>query len=153
MSERTIVQKGDMLQKEAAAASGSSIYPGDLLMLDSAGAVKEHDTAGGNVKPLKVAIEDGLQGNEVSEVYTAANIVQYVTPKSGDEVLLRLATSQVVAIGDKLESAGSGLVRKHTPADDSSQYEGTQYTDCIVGEALEAVTTTSAIDYIIVEVA
>lgn len=151
MSKKTIVQKGDMLQKEAKAASASTIYPGDILIRDSAGAVKEHATAYGPVRPLKVAIEDYLQGNEVSEVYTAGNIVQYVTPKSGDEMLLRLATSQVIAIGDRLVSAGDGTVRKYVAQYDSDI--GEDYVDTVIGEALEAVTTTGSIDFILVEIA
>ncbi|MCK9281403.1 MAG: hypothetical protein M0P71_12330 [Melioribacteraceae bacterium] len=148
MSETTILQKGDVLQKEALSASATTIYPGDLLEIDSAGAVKEHATAGGNARPVLVAIENGLQGDEVSEVYTAESLVQYIAPKSGDEVLLRLATSQTIAIGDRLESASAGLVQKHTPDGDSSQYVGSGYTDPVVAIAMEAVTTTTAIDYI-----
>lgn len=151
MSERTIVQKGDVLQKEAIIAAGATVYPGDILQLDSAGKVKEHALAGGPVRPLKVAIEDALQGNEVSEVYTAANVCQYVTPKSGDEILFRLADSMTIIIGDRLVSNGDGTLKKY--AQDSSEAVNPDYPDPVVCVALEAVTTSGAVDYILGEVA
>jgi len=140
-TRRTIVLKGDPLQKEAVASE--AITPGHLVDINSSGELKKHDTAGGNVIAA-FAIEDALQGNEVGDDYSADNQAQYVLPRKGDEIQAWLQNGQDVDIGDPLESAGDGTLRKHTPAVESSSYTGTDYNNPIVGRALEALNLTSS---------
>lgn len=131
-----------------------AITPGMILEIDSAGEVQAHSTAGGNVMPY-VALEDELQGNGISDDYAADDQVQVLVAQRGDEINAILTTSQTIAVGDLLESAGDGTLQKHTPIDITDVYGTTPdkvYCRAVVGEATEAVTTTSATARIVVRI-
>lgn len=145
MAYRTVLLKGDPLRKELIAAG--TITPGMLIERTSSNTVQAHSGAGQNAQRL-FAVEDDLQGKEIGENYSAANAVQFHACRPGDEVYAILATSQTVVIGDFLESAGNGYLRKHT----ASSAGAIEYPEAIVGTALTAVTTTSAVARIVVEV-
>ena len=136
-THRTILLKGDPLRKEGKA--NAAITPGDLIERMSTGNVRKHASAGQNNNRL-FAVEDDLQGNGVSDNYSTNNKVQFVAARAGDEIYARIATSQTIVIGDKLESAGDGSLRKHT----ATSAGAVEYPEAIVGIALEAVTTTSS---------
>jgi len=138
-----------ILEKAAVAA----LFPGSLVELTSADKVQKHSTAQGNVCPPMVALEDELQGNEISDAYAADDKVNVWIPQRGDEAYMILDDGENVAIGDFLESAGNGYLQKHV-ADvaeldvelDSSggvvqpaSFSQTIYPNAIVAVALEAV--------------
>lgn len=153
MAYRTILLKGDPIRKELKA--GGTITPGHICQRNSANSVVVHPTAGGNISPI-VAIEDSLQGKGIADTYSSGDRVHLVYLSSGMEVLLILAISQTIAIGDLLESNGNGQVRKHTvQAADSvgALLAGESiYPHAGRFRAIEAVTTTSAVARIATEV-
>jgi len=67
-----------------------------------------------------------LQGNGIDDSYSADDPVQVWIPYRGDEFYGVLIDGENVAIGDFLESAGNGYLKKYT-------------SGVIVGVALEAV--------------
>lgn len=151
MAFNTILLKGDPLRKEGKA--GGAITPGHLIVENSSGNLVVHPTAGGNAQAL-IAIEDALQGKEISGAYAANNRVQYVALRPGDEFYAILTTSQTIAIGDFLESNGDGTFRKHTPPTEASNgvMSATElYYKAIVARAREAKTTTGTVARIILE--
>ena len=119
-------------EKIAAAA----FYPGHLLEITSAGKFQKHSTASGPVIPVIVAKEDVLQGNGVDTAYSADNQAMAWLPQSGAILNFRVANGQSIAIGDKIESAGSGEVQKYV-ADEASA-GNTIYPQQIIGVALSA---------------
>jgi len=140
--------------QDEALASGA-ITPGMVLEMTNASAdtVKAHATAGGNVAPLLVAIENELKGDGTDTNYASGDRVQYVIPRAGDHVYLRVKDGQNVAKANLLESDGAGAVQVHT-ADteslgaDSAGNLTTIYSNQIVAMALEAcdMSTSSAGD-------
>lgn len=127
---RTIILKGDPIRKERAA--GGTITPGDLIELMSTGAMRRHSTAAGNAQS-SFALEDDLQGNEIGDDYSSGQRVQMAVFHTGMEVNARLKASENVAIGDLLESAGDGTLRKMA-LDSTSTY----FYNQLVAIALEA---------------
>lgn len=140
MAKETIFLKtgreGEPLPKEGKAAA--AITPGQLIKYDStAGQVIRHATAGGSAAKM-FAIEDSLQGKQISDDYAQNSRVQFVHAGPGDEINAILATSQTIAVGDYLESAGNGNLRK-------ASGEESELPSSMIGIALEAVTTTSSV--------
>lgn len=90
-----------------------AFYPGQLLQIHSDGTLKKHATASGPVIPVMVAKEDELQGNGVTTAYTAANQAIVWLPQPGAILNFRVANGQSIAIGDYVESAGTGNVQKY----------------------------------------
>ena len=123
-------------------ATAVAIYPGYLLEETSAGLVQAHSTAGGPVFPL-VALEDELQGKDYTTVYAVSTKINCWVPTRGDRGYLMLKDGESVAIGDFVESAGSGLVAKYV-ADteslgaDSSANINTFYDHQIVAKVIAA---------------
>lgn len=109
--------------------AGGTITPGMLVNEGSAGTVAAHGTAAGNVIP-RFALEDGLQGKEITDNYVSGDKVQVWTPYRGDQVYALLADGQNVAIGAMLESAGDGTLRAWTSSTNPRS---------IVAEAVEAL--------------
>lgn len=140
MSYNTIKIKkyGDNIEELIAAGA---ITPGHIVEITSAGTVQSHATAGGNVAPLMVALEDELQGKVITEAYSSGNPVQVWHPLPGDRFYGILADGNDVEVGDLLESNGDGTLRKHVI--DST---GAYYLRQIVGKAREAVDTSGSLD-------
>lgn len=111
----------------------AALSPGHLLMLTSANKVQKHNVASGNVLPM-VAIEDALQGKDITEAYAAEDRVRVWIPQRGDIVKLRLKDGQNVVIGDWVESAGDGTVQKWV-VDSTGDYLTAQ----LIGQVVEAV--------------
>ncbi len=137
-TKRTIVLKDytNILEEYEIA---EALYPGHLLEFKSDGTVQKHSTAGGNVAPVMVPIEDALQGKTISDAYADGDMARVWVPRAGDEAYLILADNQDVGIGDLLESNGDGTLRKY--AADST---GVYYSRNLVCVALEAVDTTGS---------
>ncbi len=137
-TNKTVILKGVGVSEEKEAVA--AITPGDLIELTSADKFQRHSSAGGNAQRC-FAMEDELQGKEISDDYSADDIVLARTMSNGDRVNALLTTSQTVVIGDKLESNGDGKLRKYVRNSSS----GVDEAETIVAIAREAVTTTGAV--------
>lgn len=129
--------------------ANAAITPGHLIELGSNGKVLVHNSAGENVLPM-FALEDELQGRGINTAFAADEPVQCWVAGRGDIVNAILTTSQTVVVGDFLESAGNGTLQKHVPNTDSAG--GNIYGAQLVGVAVAAVTTTSAVARIAVRI-
>lgn len=118
-SNSVILKQYNNAVREEALCDGTPL-PGHLLMLTSAGHFAVHNVAGGNAQK-RFAVEDELQGKDITTAYTASSICQAVLPPPGDWIQARLKASENVAIGDYLESAGDGTLQKVT-ADSADLY-------------------------------
>lgn len=146
MSYNTILLIGDLSRnKEKLAAS--AITPGDLIEFNnSTGKVQRHSTLNGNAMAM-FAKENDLEGDDIDTDYAADELVQYLTPVSGDEVYAILAVSQTIKQGDFLVSAGNGKLKKFEIAASAEA----DYVHRIVAMAMEDKTTTAAVARIIVQ--
>jgi len=109
MSNR-IHSKGPFRHEEDK-ANEAGIYPGMLLAMDSSHEVGMHGTEGGVLgDEVLVAEEDALQGNTVDTVYANDSIVSIIIPQKGTVVRMLLAEDEVLSIGEKVCSAGNGLI-------------------------------------------
>jgi len=132
MAIRTIKRMIDSPQKEAIA--NAAITPGHLVERMSSGKIRVHANAGQNAQRM-FAIEDSLQGKEVSEAYSAADEVRFITCRRGDEVNAILADGENAVIGSFLESNGNGELKVHS----AGSAGVVEYPECIVSMALEAI--------------
>ena len=106
MANRIHVKSEGMVYDEKNAGA-AGILPGMLVMLNSSDKVVIHATRGGRGQ-LMIVLEDSLQGNTVSDAYTADNPVRVWMPRRGDVFYGLLKDGQDVNIGDQLISAGDG---------------------------------------------
>lgn len=118
--------------------ANAAITPGHLLQVLSTGKVQKHANAGLNALPM-FALEDELQGKGIDEAYAANDPVQCWIPQRGDVVYALLKDGENIVIGDFLESAGDGTLQKHIVDVDSSKNITPEYTNMIVGQAIEAI--------------
>lgn len=118
--------------------ANAAISPGMLIEIMSTGKVRAHATEGGNALPM-FALENYPEGKGITTAYAAAEQVQAWIPVRGDEVYALLEDEQNVAIGDFLESNGSGYLQKITNVEVSSQAADIVYPLQIVAQALEAL--------------
>ena len=114
--------------------AGGTITPGMLIAEGSGGTVAAHASAGGNAIPM-FALEDELQGKEISDTYVSGDQVQCWYPYRGDQVYAILKDGETIVVGDLLESAGDGTLQKHT-ADSAGAVE---YPLAVVAQATEAL--------------
>lgn len=120
----TIRLKGVGTRLERVAAG--TITPGMLLEVTSADKVQAHATAKGPHAAI-FAVENDLEGDEISDNYVVDDYVQAEIYNRGDEVLAFIeAGNAAVTIGTYLESAGDGSLQTYTDG-------------IIVAQALEAV--------------
>jgi hypothetical protein len=140
MAERTITLKTrnntDEYRFELKATE--AITPGHLSERVTATTVRKHATAGGDVDEVLVAVEDDLQGNDISDAYAADDRVQLNHFGSGDEVYMWLADGENVAFGDQLESNGDGTLRKAIAQTVAASADDDILTKRIVSTAMEA---------------
>ena len=134
----TILLKGRGTRLEM--VSGGTITPGDLVMVNSSNLLVRHSTAKGQAMPA-FAVENDLEGKTIDDNYVVNDYVQSEIMRTGDEILARVAASaSAIVIGDFLESAGDGTLRKLTP---SSQSGTTPFAvtpaGLAVAQAIEAV--------------
>lgn len=110
--KRTIIVGGEGLRYEYEAAS--AVSPGDLIITNSASKVLRHATAGGATEPL-FAIENEIFGKGVEVDYAATDRVLCEACHSGMLVNYNVApAAPAIVVGDQLESAGDGTLRKKT---------------------------------------
>jgi hypothetical protein len=110
---KTILIRGDGDSREAIAAG--TILPGHLISLDTAGKVVVHPTAGGVAPSRYFAREEEFTDANLDTAYSSGDSVTYWSCKPGDQVYaLVAAAAPAIVIGDLLESAGDGTLRKVT---------------------------------------
>lgn len=133
----TIVGKKYVHIHDEKIAAGT-ITPGMLVQRTSADKVIAHSRAGGPVNPL-FAIEDENQGNDINDNYLINTLVKLWRPVPGEQVyaIVDDNSTQDIAIGDFLESDGSGRLRRVD--NELSSAGNTEFPSHIVGVALEAV--------------
>lgn len=135
LTPKTIDLKGTGISKEGTVATGQTITPGQLLTRASTGIIV-HATAAGNAAKL-FAKENELLGKTITDTYTAGMNIQMMFFPPGSEVYALLAASgAAVAIGDFVESAGNGNLRKLSASAATSEAQRAS----VVGIVLEAVT-------------
>lgn len=132
MASNTIMIRGAENARRLERVAAAAITPGQLLELTSADKVQRHSTGGGRHFRL-VAVEDELQGKEISEDYAADARVQFNVVQPGDEINALIADGEDIAIGDQLESNGDGDLRE------CSGDSGQSAEDSFFGVALEAI--------------
>ena len=129
----TIVLKGNGIRKEAQAAA--AITPGDLVELTSDGKVQRKASAATTAQRA-FAVENEVVGKGIDHDYAAGDNVLYeVLPPGAEVYALVPPSAAAIVIGDRLESAGGGKLRKVVT---SASTDDTQ-RQSIVAIALEAV--------------
>lgn len=113
--------------------AGAGITPGHLVSLASTGKVVVHPTAGASAVAM-FAVEDELQGKTINEAFVLDDKVQVWIPGRGDQVYAIIPDGQNIAIGDLLESNGTGMLQKVVQASAADKADLG-----IVAVALEAV--------------
>lgn len=127
-----ILLLGEPIRKEYAA--GGDVTPGHLVRLNSSGQIVAHSGAGANAQRL-FAIENDLAGDGIDTAYESGDRAQCVVCPRGTEIYALLADGENVSVGDFLESAGDGTLRKHE-ADSAGVVE---FPEAVVAVALEAL--------------
>jgi hypothetical protein len=128
----TLLVNGIGTRKEATA--NAAITPGHLVELMTTGNIRVHATAGANAQK-SFALENELEGEEMTVAYAANDLAFYSVFKTGDRVNALLNNGESVAIGAPLESAGNGALQAHTLGSAAV----VEAPNSIVGYALEAV--------------
>jgi len=143
MAIKTIIVQGDGIRREFLASG--EVTPGHLLEITSAAAdtAKVHANADRNAYPL-FAVEDDLQGKEISEVYATGARMQANMMLPGDVINAIVTNGQVGTKGAFAVSGGDGGLKTLTAIatnSDGAFDEGgeTIYTNAIVGVFLETV--------------
>lgn len=137
MAKNTIIIKSYNNNRDQKVATAVAITPGMLLERTSDDLVQKHSTAGGVISSKLFAMEDAFQGKKITDDYAISVPIFIIIPTSGDRVyaIFDTTTGQTLAIGDKLESAGDGTVRKYTAQASGGAVEA---TGAIIGTALES---------------
>ena len=113
-TKRRIHSKGDYQQDEKVAAG--TITPGMLVeQVSDAATIKAHATEGGDAEAA-FAVEDALQGNTVTDDYSAADLVTYILPVKGACVNALLKAGYDYTIATELISAGDGTLKPKAQA-------------------------------------
>lgn len=91
--------------------AGGTVTPGMLVGLNSDNEVVAHASAGAACVPA-FALEDALQGRTIADNYVEGELVFYAIGKPGDIYYAWLALGEDIAVGDLLESEGTGMLVK-----------------------------------------
>lgn len=127
------------VRREAPANAG--ITPGHLLTLMSTNKIAFHATAGGKAAPM-FAVENYLVGKDLNTAYVADDTVQYEVYSPGTEINALLAAhAAAIAIGDYLESAGDGTLRKCLSLTTTDSSAGSAETGPLVIESVGVTNT------------
>jgi len=137
---KTIQLKGDYIREEAPAAA--STLPGKPVVINSDGKFAIVATEGAEFGA--VAIEDSLQGNTVTDAYTADNQLQANYQQKGNKIQMILKAGENVAKGARLIVAASGLVIAEASAD-----SGTVVKQTVVAEEALDLSASGAVDTLI----
>lgn len=125
-----------------------AVTPGMLLDYEADLEVIPHAVAGANQFRMFAKNRDFI-GKEITEVIPVGDSLQVIFAQPGAVINCILEDVNTIVIGDELESAGDGTLRKHValvipdPAD-TTQAAIPVTPNMIVGIAEEAVTTAGA---------
>jgi len=100
--------KGEGVHEEGRAAS--TIKPGMLIKMNSAGNLIPHGTAGG-VAEKSFALEDALQGRGIDDNYASGELVSYALQSPGDVVFAFLSAGEHATPDEFLTSNGDGTLK------------------------------------------
>lgn len=115
----------------------AAISPGNILELNSDNEVLRYATENGAPPSGRlIAIEDALQGKEVTDDYAADDIVMVAVADAGSEWNLLVAAGAVLTIGESLISDGNGCLQS---ADDVPSGETAE----VIAVSLEEFTVDS----------
>lgn len=137
---KKIVLKATGAEQYDGKLADATITPGDLVKRTATGVIR-HATAGGNAMPM-FAVNSADQNRGIDSDYAAGEDVPVVVAPRGSQIYaLVAAAAAAIAVGDFVESAGNGTVRKHTPqaVDEGGSAELNVQAAPIIGIALEAV--------------
>lgn len=137
---RTVILVGKELCTMKELVAGGTITPGHLVSIASTGKYVVHPTAKGRT-PAIFAAEADLVGKGIDDNYVANdNVYAWACPAGVEVNALVAAAAAAIVIGDKLESAGDGTLRKVTA---ESQLTSGNYTYTsagnVIATALEAL--------------
>jgi len=139
MSKTIYLRQGQAQRVQIERRAVAALYPGHLLELTSANKVQKHSVAGGSIQIPMFALEDEDQGHDIDDAFAADDLVICIIPQRGDFIQAVLDDGENVAIGDKLESAGGGLLQKHVADSADSDDSFTGIVNQVVGIAMEAM--------------
>src|SRR5262245_9711831 len=94
-------------------AASEAITPGMLVeRWNNAGVWRwrKHNTAGGNTTK-SVATEMSMANKGVADNYNAGDLMEVTIGAPGTNLWMMIGSGQNIAFGDKLESAGNGMLR------------------------------------------
>ncbi len=137
---------GSLIHSERLTASGSSVTPGDLVVLNAANEVLEHATADGTAQKL-IALTNLATGGDIDTAYAVGETARFGAAHSGQEVFMTLATSQTATRITALVSNGDGALKIDAAID------ATTITGAVIGYPIDPVTTTGATARIKVRIA
>lgn len=122
--------EGDPIEIERLAGA-AGIVPGDLLEVTSADALVVHNSAGVIAEKM-FALQNTPVSGDIDTAYADGDTVRAGIFHSGQVVNARLAAAALaVVIGDLIESAGDGTVRKAVPIVVLTDNSGGTGTDTI----------------------
>jgi hypothetical protein len=124
--------KRDPITRSKLIASGQTILPGHLVVLNGSGEFVANTTQG-VVEGVMIADMNVIEQKSVTEALTAGDMAKAFVPEVGCTYNLVLAASQTIAEGDGL-----------TPDATAGQVEAAASGDEVMFVAEEAVTTTGA---------
>ncbi len=108
---KTISLRGCPERREGVA--NAAITPGYLVEQMTTGKYRKHATAGGVHPGRLFAAEQEWTGKSIDTAYASDEQLPILNCKPGDQVYALVAASAAaIAIGDLLESAGDGTLRK-----------------------------------------
>lgn len=110
---RTIQIRGDFQRYEA--LTSANVYPGEIVELASGGTVAPCNNEGTFCEKA-FAVEDALQGNDVTDVIASGNLCQFNVQEPGNIVQARVQDGQHIEIGDVVYCGTAGRVRKVSTA-------------------------------------
>lgn len=121
----------------------TGMRPGELVQGGTSDTKWARGASAAAAVPAIFLLEDSLQGKTTSDTFTAGDVAKGLFALPGDEVDAWIKDGQTIVIGDILDAAGAlGELQKATA--------GT--TKKVLGEALEAVTTSGAAARILIRV-
>jgi len=106
-----IHSKGDYRYEEHTASA--AISPGMLLEINSDSEVLAHNSSS-TVGECLFAMEDALQGNDLSDDYADGDLVACIIPMKGSVVNAFLLAGVSYSVGEVLESNGDGTLTTGT---------------------------------------
>ena len=130
------------VRRETKAGASATPQPGMLAEINSGGRLIAHAVAGG-IATSNWVTEQDFTGSTIDTNYSASQLVQHSFIPAGGEVFALLHTTQTIAIGNYLESAGNGRLREHVAATFAATTSAQVVINRIVAQALEAITNTT----------